>query len=655
MGKSNILANGELLIGLDKFGQVDDLYYPTIGLTNHTSDPFVHKIGVYTSEKMHWLDNGLWDIKFDYNRKDNERIIIAVNTEIGLQLEFKDAVYNEKSIFLREIKVTNLSNSQQKFQVFFNQQFELYESHRGDTAFYDPDDNVLIHYKGRRIFLANAITRSDNRGLDDYNVGVLDHSQSMGAFKDAEDGLLDRRAIEFGVVDSVFSISLDLNPTATEIIDYWLIAAKSIPESKDLNRYVIEKTPKYLIESSTDYWKAWLYKQSFDFKDLDQNIQWLFYRSLEVIRHCTDKNGGIIASIDADLLKYGRDTYSYVWPRDSAFVLMALSKSGYYEQNHKSFEFFKDIITPEGYFMQKYRPDGSIGSSWHPWVYNGKKEYPIQLDETALIICALFENFQAEKDIEFVENIYNELLLKSTNFLISRIDQTTGIIKPSYDLWEERFATSTFTSCTVYGALRAMENLAKTFGKEDKAEIYKNQAELVQKGIVLNHYDPSRKAYIKAVTVTEGGEIVRDTTLDSSTLYGLFKFKVVELNDDKFEQSLVTFENELQNTGETGGFPRYERDIYFKNEDTGNGNPWIITTLWHAEILMEKARSLEELANTKKVLNWVHKYSSQGGMISEQLNSKTGELLSATPLTWSHAEFVVAVLKYIECYEKLSS
>ena len=43
--------------------------------------------------------------------------------------------------------------------------------------------------------------------------------------------------------------------------------------------------------------------------------------------------------------------------------------------------------------MHKYRPDKSLGSSWHPWVRNGKPELPIQEDETALVIYALLIAF----------------------------------------------------------------------------------------------------------------------------------------------------------------------------------------------------------------------------------------------------------------------
>ena len=38
------------------------------------------------------------------------------------------------------------------------------------------------------------------------------------------------------------------------------------------------------------------------------------------------------------------------------------------------------------------------------------------------------------------------------DFLSSCIDDTTGLPKPSYDLWEERFNISTYTAATVYAS-----------------------------------------------------------------------------------------------------------------------------------------------------------------------------------------------------------
>ena len=41
------------------------------------------------------------------------------------------------------------------------------------------------------------------------------------------------------------------------------------------------------------------------------------------------------------------------------------------------------------------------------------------------------------------------------------------------------------------------------------------------------------------------------------------------------------------------------------------------------------------------------------GMMSEQLDPQTGEQISASPLVWSHAEFVHTVIDYLEKLEEM--
>lgn len=74
------------------------------------------------------------------------------------------------------------------------------------------------------------------------------------------------------------------------------------------------------------------------------------------------------------------------------------------------FNFCNDIVSEKGYFMHKYRPDKSLGSSWHPWISGGRKHLPIQEDETALVLYALWRYFELSRDIEFIEGIYNSFI-----------------------------------------------------------------------------------------------------------------------------------------------------------------------------------------------------------------------------------------------------
>jgi glucoamylase len=49
-----------------------------------------------------------------------------------------------------------------------------------------------------------------------------------------------------------------------------------------------------------------------------------------------------------------------------------------------------------------------------------------------------------------------------------------------------------------------------------------------------------------------------------------------------------------------------------------------------------------------KLLEWAARRALPSGTMAEQLHPYTGEPLSVSPLTWSHAEYVRTVQEYID-------
>lgn len=644
MAKSLSLGNGNLLICYDKFGQVDELYYPYVGQENHLAGHYVHKIGVYIDNQMYWLDNHTWKITVDYADDTLAAKVNAVSSELNLELNFLDVVYNEETIYIRKIEVVNRADYQREFKLYFNHQFEIYESTRGDNAYYDPSLNVIVHYKGRRVFMVNAMV--DNHSFDDYSIGLFGIEGREGTFKDAEDGHLSKNPIEHGLVDSVIGLYTSLPASGSKTIHYWMIIEKTVEEAQELNKYIISRTPEYLIETTMDYWNAWLNMQDFNFYGLTTPVIRLFKNSLLIIRTHTDNRGGIIASSDSDLLKYGRDTYSYMWPRDGANISMALSRSGYFNIADNFFDFCNEIITEGGYVMHKYRVDRSLGSSWHAWIHNGKARLPIQEDETALILIALWEYFKNSKDLEFIEQIYNSLIKKAASFLMGYRYTELNLPQPSYDLWEERYGISTFTSAAVYGALKCASQFAEILGKETRYAEYTKAAEEIKAGILEHLYDENTGNFYKLITY-EGGVKTSDTTLDMSSIYGIFKFGVLDITDERLTRAMNNMLERLESKVGVKGMPRYEGDYYYRVSNEVPGNPWIITTLWLAQYYIAKAENEKELDGAKEILQWCVDHAATSGILPEQLHPFTGEHLSATPLTWSHAEYVLTVLDLI--------
>ena len=100
--------------------------------------------------------------------------------------------------------------------------------------------------------------------------------------------------------------------------------------------------------------------------------------------------------------------------------------------------------------------------------------------------------------------------------------------------------------------------------------------------------------------------------------------------------------------GGKGGVARYENDNYHRMTDEATGNPWLICTMWLAKWYIAKAKKTDDLKRALELINWVADCSLETGVMPEQVHPFTGESLSVAPLTWSHAEFVDVISRYVE-------
>lgn len=656
MARAVTIGNGNLLVGIDACGLVRDFYFPYVGEANHVSGAsgnFMHRVGVYVDDQISWLTDPAWEIKVVLSPDSAIGTVVAKNVTLQVTLESRDAVHNEKNIFLREFTVHNDSETARTIKLFLAQQFRIFESRRGDTAMYDPRVQAIIHYKGDVALLVNATV--NGKPFSEYNIGLFGIEGREGTYMDANDGVLSGNSIEHGSVDSVIGLSFTCAAHSSQIANYWVVAGHSIPEAHTLDEHVLTESPLRLINSTEAYWKAWLEKEQTDLSLLPNVLQTLYRRSLLIMRAHTDNRGGIIASSDTDMLHHGRDTYSYVWPRDAALIAHAYDVTGYRDVARRFYDFMTRCLEPGGYLMHKYRSDGVLGSSWHSWLHEGKPRLPIQEDETATVLFVLWEHYELYHDIEFIESIYNSFIEPAALFLCEYIEPTTGLPQPSFDLWEEKYGTSTYTSASVYGGLMAAAKFATTLGKDQDARTYQAIAQRIQTAIGTVLFDAERGVFVKHVLVGESGDITYDRTLDASSVLGLIRFRVFDIDDDRVVQALTKTEQLLQVQGPSRGLVRYEGDEYYRMRDAESPNPWVITTLWIAQGYIEQATTLAELKRPLEILEWTESHATFSGVLAEQMHPNTRQHLSTAPLVWSHAEFVLTVRSYLRKAEQLAA
>lgn len=635
MGRPVVLSNGQLFVGLDENGLVHDFYYPYVGLENLTNArSSQHKIGVWVDGKFSWTDDGSWEISVDFEIDALISSIKLHSNELAISLHLQDFVDNEHNALIRHISITNKADHQRDVRLFMHQVFQISRAGRADTAIYVPDDHYILDYKGRYCLLI-AGKFEDGESFDQYAVGNYGIEGKVGTFLDAEDGKLSDNAVEHGGVDSVVRFSRRLEAEQSVVIDYWVVAASSQTDVGKIHDKFKQENLADRLQKVRQHWQTWLDSGDVDIPDFHKRS--LQHGLLVIKAHC-DVRGSVLASGDSSIFNYGRDYYCYCWPRDAVYALWPLMRLGHLKEARQFLEFARDTMHPDGYLMHKYQPDRAIGSTWHPLVHGRKRELAIQEDETASVIFMIGEYYKASQDKTFIENFYHTFIAPCAGFMASFIDEATGLPHASYDLWEEKFLTSTYTVCTVIAGLQIAAKLAKIVEQPDDAIKWQRAADGIKQNLdKLYHPDGY---FRKGFLLQDDGQLAYDDTLDISSFYGPYMFADLALDDERLVSTVRHIEERILNSSPSGGVLRYENDNYFLTKRQYKGNPWVVSTLWLAQFYA----NTKQTDKANNLLDWVLQRELPSGILSEQFDPESGTPLGVTPLVWSHAEMVNTLL-----------
>ncbi len=626
------IGNGNILVAFDQHALLREFYFPHVGEESHTKGD-VFRFGIWVDDHFSWIGDD-WEITKTY--VEDSLVTDVVFQGDGLKIQVNDFVDFEENIYVRKMTVKNLLDRQREIRLFLCFDFHIYGHEIGDTAAFRPENLSLIHYKGRRYFLINVFS-NHKVGIDLYATGHKETDSEIGTWKDAEDGILSQNPIAQGSVDSVVGIPLTVEPLKEEVCYSWIAVGKNWDEVKALNDFVKRQGPERLLERTLNYWKLWVNKDSLDLHHLPSKVSWLYKRSLLICRTQINNCGSIIAANDSDVIYFNRDTYSYMWPRDGALIAYSLDLAGY-ETSRAFYRFCAKILEKDGYFLHKYTPSGSLASSWHPWVKENKAQLPIQEDETALVLWALWNHYTIFKDLEFIRSLYHPLIKKCAEFLMSYRDSKTNLPLSSFDLWEEREGVLTFTVSAVFGGLMAASNFIELFGEKSLAEEIRQGAQKMREAMDRFLYLEKEKRFARMIVFKKDGSIEVDSTIDAS-LYGIFAFGAYSAQDPKVQN---TMNQVIEKLSSGGGISRYENDPFYRQKE--KSNPWFICTLWVAEYYIAN----NELEKALSLLSWVADHALSSGVLAEQIDPENGAPLSVSPLTWSHGSYIIAVQEYLK-------
>ena len=652
------VGNGNFLIAFDSDYQIRDIYFPYVGLENHAGwGPC--RFGVWADGRLVWTSDPAWQRLLRYLKETLVSNVTLTHPPLKVRLHCNDAVDFNRNIYIKKIQVTNLGDKKREFRLFLQQDLSMYGSKVGDTAYYDPRLSAVVHYRGARYIMA-SFCHPDEKGTDRYGTemfatGTCGFRGAEGTWRDAEDGCLSGNPISQGAVDSTIGVSVTLEPGASGVVYYYLAAAQSFNELRELQEIIQDRTPEDMLNRTIGYWRAWVNGPAFNFGNLPLRVQELFKRSLLILRSQIDNRGAVIAANDSDIMQFSRDTYSYMWPRDGALVCQALDMAGFPDVTRRFYTWCRELLTEDGYLLHKYNPDGTPASSWHPWMVDGKERLPIQEDQTALVLWALWRHFWHYRDVEYVRPLYHGLIVKAADFMVRFRDPKTHLPRPSYDLWEERYGVHTYTCATVFGGLVAARNFAQTFGDVERAEQYDRAAVEVREAMAKHLWSDSLNRFVRRLVPTETGPWEVDSTIDAS-LSALFKFQAFEATDPRVAATMEAVASTLWVNTPVGGMARYENDTYHRISSDRRGvpgNPWFVCTAWLADYYIARGSTLDELKEAVPIFEWVASHALPSGVMAEQVDPYTNRPLSVSPLTWSHGTFVGTLMAYLQKLEDL--
>jgi GH15 family glucan-1,4-alpha-glucosidase len=77
-----------------------------------------------------------------------------------------DVVDFHRPIMIRKVKVKNLAHHDRQVRLMHHQDFNMFGTKVGDTAYYDPELKSLVHYRAKRYVMVTFFEGDYEKRLD---------------------------------------------------------------------------------------------------------------------------------------------------------------------------------------------------------------------------------------------------------------------------------------------------------------------------------------------------------------------------------------------------------------------------------------------------------------------------------------------------------
>jgi len=631
-----IAGNSSMLVCLSEKAELLRLFWPNIDYLQQFDKILCGIFIKNQNGSTIWLNDQRCQHHQEYLKDTNIIKSTIINDFDGYKVILYDFVHPHKDVLVRRFEIQNILPEQRELG-FVSLSVATSSDPDITCSLFDFANEALIHYRSN-----NYVSISSDLPAIQFQIGNNANAAAVSTYLFGKDdiGMMKDAAVAWELG------SFEKNET--KYFNMYICTSNMLKGCKSLIKEAKDIGAETMFSETEQYWKDFL-SYTKPMKSGIDMLDDLYKRSLLVFRLMYDKkSGGLLAAPEVDeyFTKCGR--YAYCWGRDAAFITGALDIAGLSQCVDKFYKWAVNVQDEDGSWQQRYHMDGNLGPCWG-----------LQVDETGTLIWGMLNHYNFIKEIEFLQSVWNSVEA-GANFLVGFIDEATGLPKPSFDLWEERYGEHAYSSAAVYAGLHSASGIARILGKSDKIyQKWNKAADIIKQAIVKCFWKEDFRRFIRSVRVklngwgkepSENTTIIevnpkgykRDVTLEDwivdVSLVGLsIPFDVFDANDPMIKDTVSLIEQVLTSSG-IGGIKRYENDTYI------GGNPWILTTLW---VALYHAKT-GNYSKAKEYLYWAADGQTELGLLPEQRNKDTGKPDWVVPLTWSHAMYVHVLSELIK-------
>jgi GH15 family glucan-1,4-alpha-glucosidase len=401
----------------------------------------------------------------------------------------------------------------------------------------------------------------------------------------------------------------------------------------------LETTAREFAERTRDYWLEWVRRLSIGYDWQEQVI-----RAAITLKLCAyEETGAVVAALTTSLPEAAGSgrcwDYRYCWMRDAYFVVKALNRIGSTRAMEDFINYVLGIAAEDvGELRPLYGivPNDPLTERVAPALlgYNGNG--PVRVGNAAVdqVQHDVYGSVILAAMPMFFDNRLPRPASESHFRLMESLGQKAAerALEPDAGIWEYRGRqrVHTHSAAMCWAGVSRVGAIAARLGHQDRAQHWGRIADVIQKTILERSWNESRGAFTVAVDSDD---------LDASVLL-LPELGLVDAQDPRFVSTCKAIERELLREGHV---MRYAGEDDFGTPESA----FLVCRFWLADAWWLLGRKDEARDLFKDAIKLTNHY----GLLSEDVDPRTGALWGNFPQTYSMAGLITTAMRLSRSWE----